>query len=209
MSISEEQTKSRIDPMRIPNELPMDFVPGGQVVDIGCGYGNELMKLLAMGYQAEGVEYDPALVAKLREEGLPVQQGGAEKLPLEADSYDGILCNVVLPYTEERLAVAEWGRVLKSGGIVHVTYHFFGYPLRQFILGPGIKGRFYGLRTILNAWWYRLTGRRFKRWGDTLYQSTSVLNKYYTNSGLELVEEVVGRRFLGFPRFVYHQVRKK
>jgi SAM-dependent methyltransferase len=191
------------------NDFSMvDFPRGARVVDVGSGGGEYLRELTGRGVHAVGVEPDAELVRRCASEGLRVVTGTAESLPLETGAYDGILCSVVLPYTDERAAVREWGRVLRPGGEVRASYHGYGYALR-YIIGTKSRARLYGLRMLMNTWYYRLLGRRLPGWlGDTLCQSRSRLKRYYREAGFELLADVEGKRYDGMPVFLYHHLRK-
>src|SRR5262245_1286621 len=93
-----------------------DYAPGSRVLHIGFGAGTNLSRLSASGCQVFGVEYDARLAASGRKAGLAVSRARAEALPFESSSLDGVICKVVLPYTDEAMAVAEIGRVLRPGG---------------------------------------------------------------------------------------------
>ena len=94
------------------NEMKTGLV----VLDVGCGEGELMSRLADRGCSVSGVEIDHSLVQMCRASGLQVVEGRAESLPLAAASVDAIVCSVVLPYTDERRVIAEWNRVLESGG---------------------------------------------------------------------------------------------
>jgi len=120
---------------------------------------------------------------------------------------DGVVCKVVMPYTDEARVMGEMGRVLKPGGRAIVCYHGAGYYLRYLLEGPSWKRRLYGLRTLVNTWAYALTGRRLPGLaGDTLYQSRRRLARYYRAGGIVLVADSPARDYLTYPVFVYHLV---
>ena len=55
----------------------------------------------------------------------------------------------------------------------------------------------------------QVTGRRLPGFlGDTLFQTTARLQKYYRAAGLELVEEHAAPRYAGAKVFIYHTVKK-
>jgi len=189
--------------------LLTDLTAGQSVLDVGCGTGDLMKELAQGGCSVSGVEIDRSLVASCQAAGLQVREGCAERLPMRDESVDAIVCSVVIPYTDERIAVAEWARVLRPGGIIHATYHGLGYGLDYLIRQPG-KCRLYGLRMLANTIFYRLTGRRLAgSLGDTLCQSSRRLDAYYRSAGLELrCERVVGT-YLGRPIFLCHRVAKR
>jgi SAM-dependent methyltransferase len=187
----------------------VDFPPAARVLDIGCGEGQQMHELVQRGYEVLGIDPDPDVVARGRSCGLDVRQASAEQLPLPDASVDGVVCKVVLPYTNSRDAMREVARVLKPGGIGRLCYHGAGYYLLYIFCQRSWKMRLYGLRSILNTWFYRLTGRRLPGfWGDTIYQSPLQMAWYYRRFGFELIEAGNARKFCGFPVFIYHTIAR-
>lgn len=185
------------------------YPPGSRVLDVGFGTGNQMRKLLARGCHTVGLELDPGLVARGGARGLTVCRAVAESLPFQSASFDGVVCKVVVPYTDEARAVREIARVLRPGGVARVSYHGLGYFLRYLIMERNWKRKVYGLRTVVNTWWYAATGRRLPAFvGDTLYQSDRRLRRYYAAAGLELVDAPAAARFAGAPVFIYHVLRR-
>lgn len=98
------------------------FIPGGRVLDVGCGSGRDLRALLNQGYDAYGVEpcaelrqlacsEHPELAGRLYAGTLPT---------LASDQrYDGLLCSAVLmhlPAQQHSLALANLRELLKTDG---------------------------------------------------------------------------------------------
>jgi SAM-dependent methyltransferase len=185
------------------------FAPGAVVIDVGCGNGKELKQLAEHGCVAIGLDVDASALADCRRADLSVVLAPAEHMPLRAQAFDGLICNVAIPYTDESQVMREIGRILKPGARGYLCYHGFGYFLRYVVTGPSFRMRFYGVRSVLNTWFYRLTGSRLSGfWGDTLYQTRARLLKYYRRNGLKLVQSRTGKKFLGFPVFIYHLVER-
>jgi len=185
------------------------FPPGSRVLDVGCGSGDQLRMLRQAGLDAIGVEPRRELVDSLVAEGYDVRQGVAEQLPFDDASCDGLICKVVVPYTDERKAVAEWARVLRPGSVARVSYHGAGYYVRYVVDGPGALLRIYGLRALVNTWWYAATEQRLPGFiGDTLYQSTKRLSRYYREFGLELERAAPAPLYRRKPVFIYHELRR-
>lgn len=185
------------------------FPAGARVLDVGCGEGRHLRALRSQGCLPFGVDLVGTELAKLHANGFDVIGAIAERLPFRDGSFDGVVCSVVVPYTDEAIAVAEWARVLTPGGSVRVSYHGFGYALRQLLRGPGLALRFYGLRTIVNSWIYAMTGRRLPGWiGDTIYQSERRLGRYYERTGFRVVASSTSRMPGRFPVFIYHHLER-
>ena len=190
--------------------LLSDSLGGERVLDVGCGHGELMRELLSLGCAVVGTEVTPQLIDSGRAAGLDVRPGPAEKLPFENNSFDRLQCSVVLPYTDERQAVAEWARVLKPGGTVYASYHGIGYALHQILRSKTLRPRIYGMRTLLNTWCYWTTGRRLPGFlGDSLCQGMKRLSVYYRSSGLQLERELVVASVAGYPRFLCHQLRKR
>jgi SAM-dependent methyltransferase len=187
-----------------------DYAPGSRVLDIGFGAGTNLTRLAASGCKLFGIEYDAGLAVAGRMAGLPVSRAKAEQLPIKTASLDGVICKVVLPYTDEAMAVAEIGRVLRPGGIARVAYHGLGYSLRYLFGRAYWKHRVYGMRVVANTAFYRISGRRLPGFaGDTVYQSRRRLKEYYERAGLEILEDCPAQTFLGAPVFIYQTLRRK
>ena len=185
-----------------------EFEPGARVLDVGCGHGEQVKALRRAGFDVVGVEPSPDLVAALTAEGLDVRRGVAEHLPVDAASFDGLVCKVVVPYTDERRAIAEWARVLRPGAQVRAIYHGAGYYARYLREGPGLPLRIYAARSLANTWWYVATGRRLPGFmGDTLYQSSRRLSRYYRRYGFTLQRVWPSRVYGRWPVFIYHELR--
>jgi len=188
------------------------FEPGALVLDVGCGKGGQLLKLLGRRCQAVGLDPNIERVRICVGLGLKVAVGEAEHLPFHEASFDGVICKGVIPYTSESVAFREIARVLKPGGIAQIVYLSSGFYLRLFLLGQGgrIKQRIYGLRTLLNTWLFALTGRILPGvWGNTIYQSRRRLRKYYAGNRLTLVCETPSKCFFGLPVFLYHTLQSE
>ena len=187
-----------------------DYGPGARVLDVGFGTGEQMRRLTAAGCQAVGLEIDPELASRGRASGLTVCRAVAEALPFASGIFDGVICKVVVPYTDEALALQEIARTMRPGAIARISYHGLGYSLNYLLTDPNWKRRVYGARVIANTAVYALTAKRLPRfWGDTLYQSERRLRSHYGRAGLELVESRPAPKFLGSPVFIYHTLRRR
>ncbi len=185
-----------------------DFSAGARVLDVGCGQGTHLKQAAERGCWVAGIELDDDALAACKRRGLTVVQARAEALPFRSGSLDGVICKVVLPYTDEARALGEFARILKHHGTACVEYHGLGYYVRYLLLGPGLKFRIYGLRAIVNSWLYAAIGRRFPGFlGDTIYQSRPRLGRAYRRLGLRVIEDTRAPAFLGLPVFIYQRLR--
>ena len=204
------ETLSTIPPhIQCRQILLTNLRPGHVVLDVGCGTGGLMSELESMGCSVSGVEINRSLVESCRANGLQVSEGRAERLPVESESVDAIVCSVVLPYVDQKPAIAEWARVLHPGGMVNATYHGIGYGLDYLTRGAGFKTKFYGFRMLANTAFHALTGGRLPGFlGDTFCQNRRRLNSYYRSAGLELVSELIVNKCAGLPVFFCHRLMK-
>ena len=184
---------------------------GMRVLDVGCGDGALIAALRdEVGADVVGIEIDPALVKTAQAANLDVRLGRAEALPIAASSVDIVLCSVVVPYTDQRVAVREWARVLRPGGAVNATYHGPGYGLHYLLAPPeGWRSQVYGARMLLNTAVYVSSGRRLPGFvGDTLCQTQRAMERASADAGLVVEHSQVVDRTLGTSRILFHGLRK-
>lgn len=195
--------------MYILNDFPYaDFPPGARVLDVGLGKGEQTRALLARGCRPVAIELDAEKARVARRDGLPVIIGLAEQLPFGDAAFDGAIMKVVLPYTDEAVALAELGRVLRTGAVARLCYHGLGYSLRMLAEGRW-KRRLYALRVIVNTLVYASTGRRLPGFiGGTIFQSRRRLTRHYGKAGLALIEDRPAPRFFRSPVFIYHTLSR-
>ncbi|MHB9073703.1 MAG: class I SAM-dependent methyltransferase [Desulfobaccales bacterium] len=95
----------------------LPYQPGGRLLDIGCGSGAFLVKMAKLGWQAEGVEVDPAAVAQAHSQGLEVRCGTLEEQRYPESVFDAITMFHVIEHVHEPVELlAECWRLLKKGG---------------------------------------------------------------------------------------------
>jgi len=197
-------------PFTLPTDVFLDFPLGSRVLDLGCGPGVQLAEVNARGCRAMGADVSLCALRRARLAGLRVIAARAEALPFRDRSFDGVLCKVVVPYTEEAEAVAEIARILRPGGCAILALHGAGYYLRYLLHGPSWRHRLYAARTFANTWVYVLARVRLPGFvGDTLYQSRQRLERYRRAYGLALRNDPPSRRFMGFPVFIYHTLERR
>jgi len=89
-------------------------------------------------------------------------------------------------------------------------HHGLGYFLSYIVRPPSWKHAVYGVRTIVNTFVYRFSGHRLPGWlGDTVFQTSRQLRRYYDREGLTVREEWPSRRFLHAPVFIYEVLERR
>ena len=99
------------------------------VLDAGCGGGRNLVFLLRAGFEAYGVDREPAAIARVRELAAELaprlppenfQTAALDAIPFENESMDAVICSAVLHFADggphfDRMLRELW-RVLRPGG---------------------------------------------------------------------------------------------
>lgn len=143
---------------------------GKRVLDVGCGPGNLLVALstdipeLLVGVDVDAIflSVGRSEIEKLIEKSsmTPVLLRAAlPTLPFADASFDLVTCFLVMPHVpDDSVALTELARVLKPGGVLAISGHGFGFPLRylkRFRLKP--------LQMYLASLIYRCTGKKWIR----------------------------------------------
>jgi SAM-dependent methyltransferase len=156
----------------------LDALPGGRVIDIGCGAGNmpKAIKHYRPGLDVYGLEFAHAAVTEAQRDarGVTFIEGSADQLPLADGSFDAAVMFDVLEHVPDppRL-LAEVTRILRPGGVFHVFC-----PLEGDLKNP------YG-------WLWKL-GWKAKRihCGHIQQFTTGTLERAVRDAGLELSKRV-------------------
>lgn len=75
--------------------------PGDRLLDLGCGDGGFLRVARALGYDARGIEIDPAAAALARRQGFEVHEGSATDAAIAAGSLAQITLSHVIEHLHE------------------------------------------------------------------------------------------------------------
>ena len=90
--------------------------PGERILDVGCGDGALMEKLVASGATVVGVDPAPDFVAAALARGLDARQLDAQALPFERE-FDAVFTNAVLHWIPDLdAALRGMHRALKTGG---------------------------------------------------------------------------------------------
>jgi SAM-dependent methyltransferase len=102
----------------------------GSVLEDGCGVGMYMKHLQPLSGRLVGLDYDRERTRDTRALGLDVVNAAGEHLPFPSNTFDLIFSNEVIEHVaDDRLAVAEMVRTLKTGGRLVVFCPNAGYPV--------------------------------------------------------------------------------
>lgn len=143
---------------------------GKNVLDVGCGPGNHLVVLSKQSpRQLVGVDVDERFLAIGRSRIPKLLRPTAKRpsliraslptLPFANNAFDIVTCFLVMPHVpDDKKALIELARVLKTGGTLAISGHGLGFPIR-YLQRFRIKPLVMYLASII----YRLTGKKFIR----------------------------------------------
>jgi SAM-dependent methyltransferase len=95
---------------------------GALLLDVGCGNGEFLSKVRALGWHAVGLEFDPKACAVGSSRGLQIVRGSVPNTSFESESFDAITLHHVIEHVHDPRAVLdELLRLLKPGGTIVLT----------------------------------------------------------------------------------------
>jgi 2-polyprenyl-3-methyl-5-hydroxy-6-metoxy-1,4-benzoquinol methylase len=90
---------------------------GGRLLELGCGSGELMWGLSALGWRCEGADVDPQAIENARTKGLDVKLGMVEDLAYAPDSFDAVLMVHVIEHIHDpRRLLQECYRILKPSG---------------------------------------------------------------------------------------------
>ena len=156
----------------------------GRVLENGCGVGMYVEKLAAFGGTVIGLEYDHERAAEAHARSPYIVHAAGEFVPLPAEAFDLILSHEVIEHVQDdRAAVREMVRVLKTGGRIALFCPNRGYPFETH--GIYWKGTYhFGNKLFVNY--------LPRRWRDKLAPHVRV----YSRRDLEKLFEGLPVRFL-------------
>ncbi|HNK63665.1 MAG TPA: class I SAM-dependent methyltransferase [Anaerolineales bacterium] len=114
----------------------------GKVLENGCGVGMYVEKMTGLGATVTGLEFDFERAREARVNSTRIVNGAGEFLPLPSGTFDLILSHEVIEHVQDdRLAVTEMVRVLRTGGRAVIFCPNRGYPVETH--GIFWKGKYY------------------------------------------------------------------
>jgi SAM-dependent methyltransferase len=88
----------------------------GRLLDVGSGDGSFVAWMRTLGWEAEGLEPDPAAAERARTSGVPVTTASLEDVDLEPSSFDAITMSHVIEHLHDPPAALERCRLLLRPG---------------------------------------------------------------------------------------------
>lgn len=141
-------------------DLWIDLPKGSKVLDIGCGAGSVVEKLVKDGYDVYGVDIQKEAIKRARSKGIKAQVHDLnKKLPFEDNFFDAIICYDVIDFLYSPVTVLQdIERILNDHGYVifSVPLHFDIVQRLKMLFGGGIvsyKMQVYNHQT--DAWEYQ------------------------------------------------------
>ncbi len=129
--IASEWNELRRKPMRCLELFLPELKKTDTVLDAGCGNGRNLVEIAKVAREAYGTDSSSEMLRFARERLLENQaknacvvDGNIMRLPFQKGFFDKIFCSAVLHHLNSReqpIAVEEFSRVLKEGGLVFAT----------------------------------------------------------------------------------------
>ena len=97
--------------------------PGGRLLEIGSGTGQQLETMVADGWVACGVDFDPQAVAVARSRSLDVRLGDVREIDFDDASFDAIVMAQVIEHVYDPVGLlARCARLLRPGGkLISIT----------------------------------------------------------------------------------------
>jgi len=122
----------------------------GTILENGCGVGTYLEKLAGSGSRVIGLEYDFERAAEARTRSKEIINAAGEYVPLPSSTFDLVLSHEVLEHVaDDRRAVEEIVRVLRTGGLLALFVPNRGYPFETH--GVYWRGKYhFGNKLLVN-----------------------------------------------------------
>jgi 2-polyprenyl-3-methyl-5-hydroxy-6-metoxy-1,4-benzoquinol methylase len=110
-----------------PMRRQIEWVPGGHVLDVGCGNGEILDQYRALGWRTSGIEPGPESAELARSKGHSIITGFVEEAGLPAESFNAItLWDALEHIPNPEVVLREIFRLLVPGGRVYIHVPNYG-----------------------------------------------------------------------------------
>jgi len=160
----------------------------GNILENGCGVGMYVEHIVPFGGTVVGLEYDFERATEARINSPHILNAAGESLPLPTATFDLILSHEVIEHVQnDRAAICEMVRVLKTGGRVVIFCPNRGYPFETH--GIYWKGKYYfGNKLFIN---YLPRALRDKLAPHVRVYSISDMRKLFEGLPVKLVEQTI------------------
>ncbi len=99
-------------------EAGLPFILEGPVLEVGCGRGYLLRKMMIRGLEVIGVDYAEEMCRYARNHSRqPVLRADGRTLPFDDNTFHAVVTTFPAPYVIEPTTQAELARVVKPGGV--------------------------------------------------------------------------------------------
>jgi SAM-dependent methyltransferase len=166
-------------------KAPLRPQPSWRVLDVGCGFANNLVPFADIGCECHGVDLTPEMAATVQEimddrgYKTKIQAGSNRALPYPDAQFDLLLSVNTLHYegTEENFlaALREFRRVLKPGGGLYIS-----------TVGP--EHEIYRRAEVLGGHRYRVRDFGFRTGEQFFFCDTERYLQHYCEQVFERVE---------------------
>lgn len=174
------------------------------VLDIGCGAGQEMLPFVARGAKGVGMDVTAEVgqigrkmfTAENFGEKVEFIRASGHALPFVEDTFDVLICRIALMYMNIKPTLREMERVLCRGGVFFLKYHAPPYYLSKFSEGlknGDILSSVHATRCLLAGYSYQKTGRqsfnKLTAAGET-FITKKILQRELKSSALKVIGEM-------------------
>jgi 2-polyprenyl-3-methyl-5-hydroxy-6-metoxy-1,4-benzoquinol methylase len=97
--------------------LYLKNIPGGKLLDIGCGDGKELLFMKKLGWDVEGIDFDQESIKIARMKGIKVSSNTLARQSYKDNYFDAVIMKHVFEHIYSPIEMLEEiQRILKPGG---------------------------------------------------------------------------------------------
>lgn len=140
------------------------------ILDAGCGMGQWSLAMSHLNKNIFGIDVCTQrlfianhLAKSTQTKNCHFQYSPIEKTIFESQSMDAIFCYGVLTFTSIPRSIAEFGRLLKKGGLLYINYNALGWYLHTFFQ-KGLKNKnIKEIKESLKYFYRTLVRKRYRR----------------------------------------------